>query len=125
MLGIGPCKHAHGEGGWAQVGDASAQQSPLSFGGFGAALRHAPRLVRALDDALTCEALSRRQLAMLHPYQPNLACLWLFQRCACMHAARGSTHACLAAVSCSYKPELIPQKHKSGVSQHDLPAAQR
>ena len=30
----------------AQVGDASASQSPLSFGGFGGMVRHLPRLAR-------------------------------------------------------------------------------
>ncbi|KAJ9515524.1 hypothetical protein QJQ45_021660 [Haematococcus lacustris] len=63
-----------------QVGDASATQSPLSFGGFGAMLRHLTRLTEGLDDALRCGALSRSELACLHPYQPSLAASWLFQR---------------------------------------------
>jgi len=63
-----------------QVGDASATQSPLSFGGFGAMLRHLGRLTEGIDDALRCNALSREELAGLHPYQPSLSASWLFQR---------------------------------------------
>jgi lycopene cyclase CruP len=35
-----------------QVGDASGIQSPLSFGGFGALMRHLPRLAQAIPEAL-------------------------------------------------------------------------
>ena len=35
-----------------QVGDASAVQSPISFGGFCAMLRHLPRYTRGIDLAL-------------------------------------------------------------------------
>ncbi len=42
-----------------QIGDASGIQSPLSFGGFGALMRHARRLVGALDDALTSDMLTK------------------------------------------------------------------
>lgn len=65
-----------------QIGDAAAIQSPLSFGGFGAMLRHLPRLVAGVDDALQCERLRRADLALLQPYQPSLSAAWLFQRCA-------------------------------------------
>jgi len=63
-----------------QVGDASATQSPLSFGGFGAMMRHLGRLTRACDDALRCGTLSQPDLAAIHPYQPSLSASWLFQR---------------------------------------------
>ena len=63
-----------------QVGDAAAQQSPLSFGGFGAMVRHLPRLSRGVDDALRHRKLSKRDLGWLQPYQPSLAVAWLFQR---------------------------------------------
>lgn len=63
-----------------QIGDASATQSPLSFGGFGSMMRHLTRLSRGLGDALTRDRLSKSDLAMLHPYQPSLAASWLFQR---------------------------------------------
>ncbi|BDA41128.1 hypothetical protein COCOBI_01-7830 [Coccomyxa sp. Obi] len=63
-----------------QVGDASASQSPLSFGGFGSMLRHLRRLTEGLDAALQQDQLSRKALKMIQPYQPSLAAAWLFQR---------------------------------------------
>lgn len=63
-----------------QIGDAAAIQSPLSFGGFGAMLRHLPRLAAGVDDALGCDRLRKADLALLQPYQPSLSAAWLFQR---------------------------------------------
>jgi len=63
-----------------QVGDSSGAQSPLSFGGFGAMLRHLDRLTQALETALKVDALDRPSLGFIQPYQPNLAVTWLFQR---------------------------------------------
>ena len=54
-----------------QVGDASASQSPLSFGGFGTMLRHLPRLAAGVDSALGADALSQRALAVLQA-RPDL-----------------------------------------------------
>jgi len=62
------------------VGDAAGVQSPLSFGGFGAMVRHLPRWVTGLDLSLRLDSLSREALARLRPYQPNLAVTGLFQR---------------------------------------------
>lgn len=62
------------------VGDSSGGQSPLSFGGFGAMVRHLERLTTGIDEALQQDALDRRSLGLLQPYQPNLAVTWLFQR---------------------------------------------
>lgn len=62
------------------IGDASAQQSPLSFGGFGSMLRHLPRLLSGVDRALAANRLDRAALQSLQPYQPNIAVSWLFQR---------------------------------------------
>lgn len=63
-----------------QVGDAAATQSPLSFGGFGAMVRHLPRLTRGIDQALTENKLTKGYLKWLQPYQPSLSVAWLFQR---------------------------------------------
>ena len=63
-----------------QIGDASAAQSPLSFGGFGSMLRHLPRLGEGVHEALAGDRLRRRDLAWLQPYQPSLSASWLFQR---------------------------------------------
>ncbi len=62
------------------VGDSSGSQSPLSFGGFGAMIRHLKRLTHGLDEALTSDCLEASALGQLQPYQPNLSVTWLFQK---------------------------------------------
>ena len=62
------------------IGDSRGNQSPLSFGGFGAMVRHLPRLVLGLTEALAGDYLTRSDLQTLQPYQPNLGVTWLFQR---------------------------------------------
>lgn len=62
------------------IGDSSGSQSPLSFGGFGAMIRHLKRLTAGIHAALEADLLDRNALALLQPYQPNLAVTWLFQR---------------------------------------------
>ena len=63
-----------------QVGDSSGMQSPLSFGGFGAMVRHLPRLTAGLDMALAGDWLRKSDLRSLQPYQPNISVTWLFQK---------------------------------------------
>lgn len=62
------------------VGDSSGLQSPLSFGGFGALLRHLDRLLSGIETALQTDRLDRAHLSLLLPYQPNLSVTWLFQQ---------------------------------------------
>ncbi|MDJ0704290.1 MAG: FAD-binding oxidoreductase [Leptolyngbyaceae cyanobacterium MO_188.B28] len=62
------------------VGDSSGSQSPLSFGGFGAMIRHLHRLTVGIDEALRQDLLDKKALELLQPYQPNLSVTWLFQR---------------------------------------------
>ncbi|MDZ8035008.1 FAD-binding oxidoreductase [Nostoc sp. DedSLP04] len=62
------------------AGDSSGSQSPLSFGGFGAMVRHLKRLTYGIDEALETEQLSAKALTLLQPYQPSLTVTWLFQR---------------------------------------------
>jgi len=62
------------------IGDSSGNQSPLSFGGFGAMVRHLKRLTVGIHEALKTDQLSSQALALLQPYQPNLSVTWLFQR---------------------------------------------
>lgn len=62
------------------IGDSSGSQSPLSFGGFGAMIRHLQRLTGGIHAALETDLLHRSDLALLQPYQPNIAVTWLFQR---------------------------------------------
>jgi lycopene cyclase CruP len=62
------------------VGDSSGAQSPVSFGGFGAMVRHLKRLTFGIDEALKIDLLDRHALIALQPYQPNISVTWLFQR---------------------------------------------
>lgn len=62
------------------IGDSSGSQSPVSFGGFGSMIRHLKRLTFGVKEALENEALTAQDLALLQPYQPNIAVTWLFQK---------------------------------------------
>ena len=73
-----------------QAGDASAVQSPLSFGGFASMCRHLPRLQRGIVHALEADRLTKKDLALIHPYLPNLAVAWLFQRAMSLKVGQGN-----------------------------------
>ncbi|MCC0176216.1 FAD-binding oxidoreductase [Waterburya agarophytonicola K14] len=62
------------------VGDSAGGQSPVSFGGFGAMVRHLQRLTNGINSALNANSLSQKDLALLQPYQPNISVTWLFQQ---------------------------------------------
>ncbi|MEB3217457.1 MAG: FAD-binding oxidoreductase [Nostocales cyanobacterium 94392] len=62
------------------IGDSSGNQSPLSFGGFGAMIRNLKRLTLGIDQALQTNQLSAASLSLLQPYQPSLTVTWLFQK---------------------------------------------
>ncbi|MEO0685513.1 MAG: FAD-binding oxidoreductase, partial [Cyanobacteria bacterium J06649_11] len=62
------------------IGDSSGNQSPLSFGGFGAMMRNLKRLTSGVDEALQTNQLSAKSLSLLQPYQPSLTVTWLFQK---------------------------------------------
>jgi lycopene cyclase CruP len=62
------------------IGDSSGGQSPVSFGGFGAMIRHLQRLTFGINEALQLDLLNKRDLALIQPYQPNISVTWLFQR---------------------------------------------
>lgn len=84
LFGFFPCyRQSPLQSQWQRIlpiGDSSGSQSPLSFGGFGAMIRHLKRLTDGIDAALAADLLHRHALALLQPYQPNLAVTWLFQR---------------------------------------------
>ncbi|MFM7427472.1 MAG: FAD-binding oxidoreductase [Elainella sp.] len=83
LFGFFPCYRQPLRFDWPRIlaiGDSSGSQSPLSFGGFGAMIRHLKRLTQGLQDALSADALDQSSLALLQPYQPSLAVTWLFQR---------------------------------------------
>ena len=62
------------------VGDSAGGQSPVSFGGFGAMVRHLKRLNNGINEALQVDNLQSQDLALLQPYQPNISVTWLFQQ---------------------------------------------
>ena len=62
------------------IGDSSGGQSPVSFGGFGAMVRHLERLTFGIDEALKVDIFTANALSLLQPYQPNISVTWLFQR---------------------------------------------
>ena len=62
------------------IGDSSGGQSPVSFGGFGAMVRHLERLTFGIEEALKVDILTAKDLSLLQPYQPNISVTWLFQR---------------------------------------------
>jgi lycopene cyclase CruP len=62
------------------VGDSSGSQSPVSFGGFGAMVRHLTRLTEGINEALKADFLTHNDLSSLQPYQPNISVTWLFQK---------------------------------------------
>lgn len=84
LFGFFPCyKNSPLQYSWNRtlaVGDSSGSQSPLSFGGFGAMVRHLQRLTQGVDDALEADLLDSQSLRKLQPYQPNLSVTWLFQK---------------------------------------------
>ncbi|MFH7244771.1 MAG: NAD(P)/FAD-dependent oxidoreductase [Spirulina sp.] len=84
LFGFFPCyRHSPLRYSWGRtlaVGDSSGSQSPLSFGGFGAMIRHLKRLTLGIDEALTSDCLDAKALGQLQPYQPNLSVTWLFQK---------------------------------------------
>ncbi|MEB3231793.1 MAG: FAD-binding oxidoreductase [Leptolyngbyaceae bacterium] len=83
LFGFFPCyRHSPLQLPWDRmvaVGDSSGNQSPLSFGGFGAMLRHLPRLTQGISAAVQGDYLTHPALALLQPYQPSLSVTWLFQ----------------------------------------------
>ncbi len=62
------------------IGDSAGGQSPVSFGGFGAMVRHLKRLTFGIDEALKADVLDSNALHLLQPYQPNISVTWLFQK---------------------------------------------
>jgi lycopene cyclase CruA len=62
------------------VGDSSAQQSPLTFCGFGSHVRNLGRTTSLLDLALRHDLLQPQHLRQISAYQANVALNWVFSR---------------------------------------------
>ena len=62
------------------LGDASAQQSPLTFCGFGSFVRNLERTTSLLDYAITHHLLEPEHLQHISAYQANVSLNWVFSR---------------------------------------------
>ncbi len=62
------------------IGDSSAQQSPLTFCGFGSHVRNLDRTTSLLDRALRRNLLRPEYLGQINAYQANVALNWVFSR---------------------------------------------
>jgi lycopene cyclase CruA len=62
------------------IGDSAAQQSPLTFCGFGSHIRNLPRTTTLLDEALRDDLLDPQHLRAISPYQVNVSLNWVFSR---------------------------------------------
>ncbi|NJN17156.1 MAG: hypothetical protein HC822_13210 [Oscillochloris sp.] len=70
------------------VGDSAAQQSPLTFCGFGSHIRNLGRTTGLLDEALRQSLLEPDMLALINAFQTNVSLHWVFSRF--MHAWSGA-----------------------------------
>jgi lycopene cyclase CruA len=62
------------------IGDSSAQQSPLTFCGFGSHVRNLDRTTALLDHALRRDLLAPQHLGQISAYQANVALNWVLSR---------------------------------------------
>jgi lycopene cyclase CruA len=62
------------------IGDSAAQQSPLTFCGFGSHVRNLRRTTALLHQALGSQLLEPAQLQTISAYQANVALNWVFSR---------------------------------------------
>lgn len=62
------------------IGDSAAQQSPLTFCGFGSHVRNLARTTGLLHEALTHDLLEPAHLRPISAYQANASLNWVFSR---------------------------------------------
>jgi lycopene cyclase CruA len=62
------------------IGDSAAQQSPLTFCGFGSHVRNLGRTTELLDEALRGGLTEPRHLRLVSPFQVNVSLNWVFSR---------------------------------------------
>lgn len=62
------------------VGDSAAQQSPLTFCGFGSHVRNLHRTTSLLDAALRDDLTAPSELQAISSYQVNVSLNWVFSR---------------------------------------------
>jgi lycopene cyclase CruA len=62
------------------IGDAAAQQSPLTYCGFGSHVRNLHRTTSLLDYALRRNLMEPQHLRHISPFQTNVSLNWIFSR---------------------------------------------
>ena len=62
------------------VGDSAAQQSPLTFCGFGSHVRNLDRTTSLLNFALDHQLLDERHMRQVNAFQVNVSLNWVFSR---------------------------------------------
>ena len=62
------------------IGDSAAQQSPLTFCGFGSHVRNLGRTTGLLDEALRRGLTEPHHLRLVSPFQVNVSLNWVFSR---------------------------------------------
>jgi lycopene cyclase CruA len=62
------------------IGDAAAQQSPLTFCGFGSHVRNLARTTALLQAALRDNLTEPRSMGRIRPFQANVSLNWVFSR---------------------------------------------
>jgi lycopene cyclase CruA len=62
------------------VGDSAAQQSPLTFCGFGSHVRNLNRTTSLLEQALRQNLVEPEQLGLINAFQVNVSLNWVFSR---------------------------------------------
>lgn len=62
------------------IGDSAAQQSPLTFCGFGSHIRNLDRTTRLLAAALRDRLIGPEHIQAISPYQANVSLNWVFSR---------------------------------------------
>lgn len=62
------------------IGDAAAQQSPLTYCGFGSHIRNLHRTTSLLDFALRHDVLEPHHLNSINAFQTNVSLNWVFSR---------------------------------------------
>ncbi|WP_110518973.1 NAD(P)/FAD-dependent oxidoreductase [Herpetosiphon llansteffanensis] len=84
VFGYIPARHALSKpkplAGILALGDASAQQSPLTFCGFGSFVRNLERTTDLLEQALQQQLTTPQQLRLISAYQSNVSMNWVFSR---------------------------------------------
>ncbi|WP_054536468.1 NAD(P)/FAD-dependent oxidoreductase [Herpetosiphon geysericola] len=84
VFGYIPARHALSKpkplAGVLALGDASAQQSPLTFCGFGSFVRNLERTTNLLEQALQQQLTTPNHLSAISAYQSNVSMNWVFSR---------------------------------------------